>query len=292
LIDHVYVINLLRRSDRRDIISNELNSLGINYSFSKNTVDGEYLTVNELISTNTIEKYFIDPSGICTMGVYGCALSHYNTWTEFLKTDYNTALILEDDVYFHPSENVNKLYDILTTELPLVKNWDIFFLARQSIINEGTSITENIIEPITSWNLSDPKPWGAHSYIVTRKAAEYLVKNYLPIKYAVDVYLESFLITKKLNVISLKMSYFFQRNAYEVMRKNYIINEALKANGLKNDFDSDIVSNEKLSDLQNIYRRVNYPVICMKNYVITFLDTALFDEIINSDKLSKLEIEI
>ena len=87
--DHIYVINLPKRTDRREQIQSELTSLGFEYSFIQNPVDGHILDINILLEQGIANPYFIDPVGILTNGMYGCALSHYNTWKEFLESSYS-----------------------------------------------------------------------------------------------------------------------------------------------------------------------------------------------------------
>ena len=75
--DKIYVINLKRRPDRKKAIL-EANP-EIDFTFIE-AVDGKELNIDQLLSEGKINKSFFDPSGMVTMGVYACALSHKKAW--------------------------------------------------------------------------------------------------------------------------------------------------------------------------------------------------------------------
>lgn len=273
--DKVYVINIPDRIDRRNRVSNELNVCGIEHQFSKDVVDGKILSRKKLLTDKIINSYFIDPVGIVTNGVYGCALSHYNTWVEFIKSGAETALIFEDDIYVPDVRELylNQLWTIISEQLINIDDWDIFFLARQSINNRGDVVEKNIVKVYSSWNELDPKPWGAHAYVLTRKAAKYLVDDYLPIKYAVDVYLDHFSLTKKLNVYSTDSTFFHQRNAWLAYSKYHAVKDILKGFG---DDDSNIVN---INELRTIHKSLEVITnISHGEKVISFLTLDALNE--------------
>lgn len=109
--DKVYVINLDRRADRLDTISNSLNSLGIAFEKFK-AVDG-------------IE------SGLS--GIQGCATSHRNVIQDAISNGYENILVLEDDALFlngfaeEFSKHINRIPD----------NWDMVYLGASGIRKES-----------------------------------------------------------------------------------------------------------------------------------------------------------
>ena len=164
--DKIYVLNLPDRVDRHQMVIPELELNGITeYEFFEHMVDAKNLTFKWLLDNKFIEPIQIDPGGTITIGVFGCALSHYNAWVEFLNSDHETLLILEDDIYIgDPDRNtVPILFDVIQNELKTIKDWDIFFLARLSAFrqNVGDMVTDHILKPMSSWYHPDPKPWGA-----------------------------------------------------------------------------------------------------------------------------------
>ena len=94
--DKIYVINLKRRPDRKKAIL-EANP-EIDFTFIE-AVDGKELNIDQLLSEGKINKSFFDPSGMVTMGVYACALSHKKAWDQALQDGVSNALFLEDDIF-------------------------------------------------------------------------------------------------------------------------------------------------------------------------------------------------
>ena len=94
--DKIYVINLKRRPDRKENLIKTLPGLDLTFI---EAVDGNELSVEQLIKENKINKSFYDPWGKVTMGIFACALSHKKAWDQALMDGVETALFLEDDVY-------------------------------------------------------------------------------------------------------------------------------------------------------------------------------------------------
>jgi GR25 family glycosyltransferase involved in LPS biosynthesis len=110
----IKVVNLLRRTDRRNgAVKNFKNANITNYEFIE-AVDGKALTTSsELISL------FKGNDFGNRRGVIGCALTHYNLWKKLLESDFEFFFIMEDDVTVVESfkgqiEKINfEKYDIL-----------------------------------------------------------------------------------------------------------------------------------------------------------------------------------
>jgi FkbM family methyltransferase len=110
----IKVVNLLRRTDRRDgAVKNFKNANITNYEFIE-AVDGKALTTSsELISL------FKGNDFGNRRGVIGCALTHYNLWKKLLESDFEFFFIMEDDFTVVESfkghiERINfEKYDIL-----------------------------------------------------------------------------------------------------------------------------------------------------------------------------------
>lgn len=85
--DQIYVINLERRADRRDVISSTLDDLNIAYKIVK-AVDGKSMD-DEYIKSLGIKVLpdYKDPYNDRSMnyGEIGCFLSHYFIWKEVIK---------------------------------------------------------------------------------------------------------------------------------------------------------------------------------------------------------------
>ena len=101
--------------------------------------------------------------------VLGCAMAHIKTWKTFLSTNEPYCVIFEDDAIFEPDFKQN--FDLCFKHVP--KDFDIFYI---SCLYNRNFIDDNIVNQyikIPDFFL------GAHSYVISRKGAEKLLK-YIP----------------------------------------------------------------------------------------------------------------
>jgi len=197
--DKVYVINLKRRPDRKEKIIKAFP--GVNLTFIE-AIDYKDLLIDQLLEQDTINTSFYDPNGMVTMGVFACALSHKKAWDQAIKDKVNNALFLEDDVYpLEPLLDDNNLIPIFQKILNEINqyDWDLIHFGKKTEYQSGLNVGEFLTVPRFNSNHQ-----GAHAYSVNIKTIKYLSKNYLPIKYAADVYLENLYNTH--NVFTLKQS--------------------------------------------------------------------------------------
>jgi GR25 family glycosyltransferase involved in LPS biosynthesis/tetratricopeptide (TPR) repeat protein len=89
-----FVINLLRRTDRKEAMEVEFEKAGLDggYEFFE-AVDGKELTLTDEINT-----LFLGNDFGSRKGVIGCALSHYALWKQLVASDSEYYTIFEDDV--------------------------------------------------------------------------------------------------------------------------------------------------------------------------------------------------
>jgi hypothetical protein len=197
--DKIYVINLKRRPDRKKAIL-EANP-EIDFTFIE-AVDGKELNIDQLLSEGKINKSFFDPSGMVTMGVYACALSHKKAWDQALQDGVSNALFLEDDIFLTMELVLNgdltPVYKEVLSEIDEF-DWDILHLGKKHPTSEGINVGNYWVVPRYNSNYN-----GAHAYSVTNSSLKILTNNYLPISYAADVYLEQY--TSTLNVFTIKQS--------------------------------------------------------------------------------------
>jgi len=290
--DKIYILNLPRRPDRQRLVKNELHLNGIvEYEFIKNMVDAKNLTLKWLLDEQIISPIQVEPGGTITIGVFGCALSHFNAWTELVNSDHENALILEDDIYLGNPDigNADRVYDIITNELSTIKDWDIFFLSRLSGFNKnvGKTITKNIIKPISSWQMPDPKPWGGHAYAINRKAAEFMINDYFPIWTPIDIYLDMFTLTKDLNVYSTLDNYLYQRNQWLMLKQEMVTRKALDESEFGTYNDSNIVSNKPndggFTSLRCTWKNLEAAAtINMNDKIVTFITEESFNDFLRN----------
>ncbi|KAK3567890.1 hypothetical protein QTP86_027309 [Hemibagrus guttatus] len=132
--EEVYVINLLRRIDRKARILRTLDVLGIEVTLT-NAVDGKALNSSQLqvLGIEMLPSYR-DPysSRELTKGEIGCFLSHYNIWKQVVERKQQQVLVLEDDVRFEPSfkSRLNTIMeDVQRTQL----QWDFIYVGRKRL---------------------------------------------------------------------------------------------------------------------------------------------------------------
>ncbi|KAF5302672.1 hypothetical protein FQA39_LY10168 [Lamprigera yunnana] len=129
--DKIYMINLLRRSDRRNRMYSCFDELGLKVT-TFNAVDGKKLSEGDLENITFMPDY-ADPyhKRQMTLGEVGCFLSHYNIWKEVVQNRFETVLILEDDIRFEAYFRA-KVERVLE-ELKVIGNWDLVYFGRKRL---------------------------------------------------------------------------------------------------------------------------------------------------------------
>jgi collagen beta-1,O-galactosyltransferase len=189
-LDEIYVINLVRRQDRRDRLRATFDLLNMNVRFFDAT-DGKHI-VNQAYLENlriSVMPNYEDPYSGRPMnyGEIGCFLSHYFIWKDMIKNEYvNGALILEDDVRFNTFFKY-KLEQILSNHS---LDWDLLYVGRKIMsfdeekYNETTQIF--LMEPAYShWTIGYVLSLRGAQILVNEKPLQKIlpVDEYLPIMY-------------------------------------------------------------------------------------------------------------
>ena len=173
--DKIYVINLERRLDRKTKLIKENPNLDFTFI---DAIDGKNLIQSELLDKKLINTSFYDPSGMVTMGVFACALSHKKAWDQALIDGVDNALFLEDDIYL--PEKLNTLngltprYQEMFDEFQSV-DYDVLFLGKKTPTQHGINIGKYLTVPRYNSNHN-----GAHAYSVNKETLKYISSNYLP----------------------------------------------------------------------------------------------------------------
>ena len=178
---NTFVINLLRRTDRKEAIEILFDKEQITeYEFYE-AIDGK-----ELVVTNEITNLFIGNDFGNRKGVIGCALSHYNLWKQLLEDPTNDYyVIFEDD--FTVSNGFKAKYD---KHLDLIKNstYDMVFLGYHVRDEHKKEQIKSIHgKPIVPLKMSI-YIGGFYSYLITKSGAKkldtYIKEN--GIKHGID----------------------------------------------------------------------------------------------------------
>ncbi|XP_039286759.1 glycosyltransferase 25 family member isoform X2 [Nilaparvata lugens] len=134
-VDRVFMINLLRRPERRRRMNECFRILGVNATVV-DAVDGQLLNDSTLqeMGVHLMEGY-VDPYHKRPMkrGEIGCFLSHYYIWKEILEDDsLDKVIVLEDDVRFEPFFR-QKMDSILSELEKFEIPWDLVYLGRKRL---------------------------------------------------------------------------------------------------------------------------------------------------------------
>jgi glycosyl transferase family 25 len=175
-----YLINLDRAEERLRSATRSLE--GLRFPLERvSAVDGLCLSVREMTAMVDVATYSSYFKMFPELGSIGCALSHEKAWRKFLGSDYEYAIIFEDDVQVDPPE-LEKTIESLAACSSL---WDLVLL---EVIHRGSPIK---IAPLGKGRslvvyLTDVRHSGC--YLINRKAAAALLEKFYPIKMPLDHY--------------------------------------------------------------------------------------------------------
>lgn len=182
--DTIYMINLARRSRRRELMLHSFEVLGMEIEIYP-AVDGALLDITNLSHIKPMPEYR-DPYHDRGMkaGEVGCFLSHYNIWTEVVEEGKQMVMILEDDIHF--VSDFKKLYYTLLADLEHLE-WDLVYLGRKVLMPQSeAAVTSRIVKPKYSyWTLGYLlSNRGAKKLLHANPLANLLpVDEFLPIMY-------------------------------------------------------------------------------------------------------------
>ncbi|XP_026770270.1 procollagen galactosyltransferase 1 [Pangasianodon hypophthalmus] len=130
--DEVFMINLLRRLDRRERMLRTLWEQEITCKIV-NAVDGKALNESQIRALGiSMLPGYSDPyhGRPLTKGELGCFLSHYNIWTEIVERGLQRSLVIEDDLRFELffKRRLQKLMQEVEAE---GLDWDLIYIGRK-----------------------------------------------------------------------------------------------------------------------------------------------------------------
>uniref|UniRef100_A0A2A4JRR4 Glycosyl transferase family 25 domain-containing protein n=1 Tax=Heliothis virescens TaxID=7102 RepID=A0A2A4JRR4_HELVI len=165
--NEIYMINLDRRTERRELMEMNFKELGMDVKHFK-AVDGRDLDMNNLKDLSiTLMPNYEDPYHKRPMkaGEVGCFLSHYYIWKEVVEKRHKIALVLEDDIHFVPYFRSRFLR--LMREIEQL-DWDLVYIGRKILLDdEEQYATEHTTRPLYSyWTLG---------YLISEKGARKLL---------------------------------------------------------------------------------------------------------------------
>ncbi|ESO04768.1 hypothetical protein HELRODRAFT_111764 [Helobdella robusta] len=154
--DEIFMINLVRRPERRDKMIRCFKELGINATIF-DAVDGKQLNDSFLNSWNVkVLKSYADPyhgTRTLTMGEIGCFLSHYFIWLQVVNRNLSKVIIFEDDVRFSRDFR-GKLKAVMSDIDKMEIPWDLLYLGRKKLFEDGEPFvgdSETLVWPLYSY---------------------------------------------------------------------------------------------------------------------------------------------
>lgn len=175
----IYLINLDRAKERLNFVLPFIEGLGFPVE-RISAVDGRNISLEDV--DYDPEEYLRRFKMYPEPGTIGCALSHMRVWELFMQSQYDYALIFEDDVQFDP--------EILKTHVDFCvcnnKLWDMVFF---ELIHRGwpVEILKTDSDHALCTYLANVQHAGC--YLISRKAAQRLIDNFYPIRMPVDHYM-------------------------------------------------------------------------------------------------------
>ena len=171
----VYIVNLKLSKARKEQILRELNKQKIKNFELIEAVDGNKLNKEEIyLHTFKNEKNFNPWGPKLTNSQIGCALSHIKIYKKFVKSEFEYALILEDDAIF---------LDNFTTDLKnfIIKN--LKFKRQILLLSELKEFIKTPIDKIENYEVVNvTNAFFTHAYFINKEAAKSIVKFNYPIK--------------------------------------------------------------------------------------------------------------
>jgi glycosyl transferase family 25 len=175
-----YLINLDRATERLSFVMPQILALGLPLE-RISAVDGKILSRKEIESVADAETYKKRFKTLPEVGTIGCSLSHEKTWRKFLESDYEFALIFEDDVQFDPKE-------LLETVKSVVEKKFLWDIASFELKHHGCPVMASRLagQKRLVFYLTNVTHSGC--YLINRNAAQKLLEKFYPIKMPLDHY--------------------------------------------------------------------------------------------------------
>lgn len=176
-VDRIYVINLERRTERREYMRSACDLLALDCQFVS-AVDGQLIDKHYLIANRiNVMKGYRDPfhKRPMTYGEIGCFMSHYNIWLDIVKSGRRWSVVFEDDVRFERDFLV-KFDQLMERVLELDDaQVDFIYLGRK---REGESKQESWFNNRTDSMLVHPTySYWTIGYLISLSGAKKLVNS-------------------------------------------------------------------------------------------------------------------
>jgi len=175
-----YVVSLKRAAERREYITKHVSDLKLDYKIME-AVDGSLLTEDDLKANcdmDEVNKY----RAWLSNSMIGCALSHYNVYEEFLKTNEKACLIIEDDASL--PDNINEILSEIEGKVEGAEVVMLYYFpgkpCKLSSVGAQKIMDSKIMFPLTVDLVTTA------AYIISREAAQRMHDKIKPIRVGPD----------------------------------------------------------------------------------------------------------
>lgn len=212
----IYVINMPKATQRKESIIPFIKDLNFPYEVIKahDWRELDSMTINEHTDIATFSKLTGMPP---KMGEIACYMSHVEVWKKFVKSNYEFALIFEDDVKIDKNELLRKI-DLLIKNK---KYWDMNSFA----IDDDKTIKIKQLDEKYSLNLILSEAKNAGLVIYNKKAAARLLKHAYPIRIPLDKFIYRNWETKLKSTVILPKSELYDNDNSYVENSKYVNKE-------------------------------------------------------------------
>ena len=223
----IYIINLKKDKKRRENIIREVEKQNLTNYEIIDAVDGNELNQNELnIATFKNKKHLNPWNSKMSPSQIGCALSHIKIYERLIKTEFEVALILEDDAIFVRDFN-NNLKQLILKNFKFRKQ--IVLLSELKEFYGKALDSGNNFEIV---NVSNA--FFTHAYMINKEAARSIISFNYPVKTIADNFV-FFKIYCNIKIIGLnpflldqdKKSFKTTIKSEETTRKKFLIRRTI-----------------------------------------------------------------
>ena len=214
---YIAYINLDTSKERNNFMIKQAKKFNLNINRIK-AFDGKKLNLNNYnYFLKNLKKHFEEKNN--RLGHLGCFLSHLKLYKEFLKTNLEYAIILEDDCKIN-NNNFKKI--ILDSIKKLPNNWDILlggyhidedWAKQHKYFNKDIYLKNKILYNIKAFT-------GTHFYIINRKSAQKLLKLLEQPTWYIDWEISKYANEDKLKIYGIYPPIVCQPAAHKIKIKN------------------------------------------------------------------------
>jgi glycosyl transferase family 25 len=201
--DKVFVVTIARARERQEAVKKRLKGLHFEFFYGVDKLEHHMDDLKRQgLYSEKRAKHFNRYSKPLNHGEVACALSHKNVWRMMLEKNYEKILVFEDDVV--PDENALKFIPDVLKELPA--DWELLYfgydknekrrkgkqqfyhvLSALKLLKWNQTMVKNLYPQRISEHISKAGFHDmTHSFAVTRKGAEKLIKLQSPVSFPAD----------------------------------------------------------------------------------------------------------